>query len=108
MHRVGTSMWDNENGSRIRHIFRSVTNKEDCRNCVNYRTIALASHASKVILRIILMPLGSGVKGCGYTPGKNSKARRIPWKMRLSFLPVMIFKKKIKEKRLPFFPCQYF
>jgi len=34
--------------------FISLPNKSDLKHCVNYRTIALVSHASKILLRIIL------------------------------------------------------
>jgi len=56
MHRICVTIW--ETGERPEewtfYTFISLSKKSDLKQCVNYKTIALVSHYSKILLPIIL------------------------------------------------------
>jgi hypothetical protein len=56
MHLICKELWESGEWPEdwTNSIFIPIPKKGDLGNCGNYRTIALVSHASKVILRIIL------------------------------------------------------
>jgi len=54
MHRICVAIW----GVWTFSTFISLHKKGDLKQCANYRTIALVSHASKILLRIILEKIG--------------------------------------------------
>jgi len=56
MHRICLDMWENSDwlDDWCNSVFVSLLKKENRKQCTNYSTIALVSHASKIMLRIIL------------------------------------------------------
>jgi len=56
MHRICTAIWETEEwpDEWMESVFIPLPKKGDLRKCTNYRTIALVSHASKILLRVIL------------------------------------------------------
>ena len=56
MHQINASIWKTEKwpDDWTDSLFIPLPKKGDLKQCSNYRTIALVSHASKIILRIIL------------------------------------------------------
>lgn len=56
MHRICMAIWENGEwpDEWTQSIFIPLPKKGDKKQCTNYRTIALVSHASKVLLKIIL------------------------------------------------------
>jgi len=56
MHRICTAIWETGEWPNewMESVFIPLLKKGDLRKCTNYRTIALVSHASKILLRVIL------------------------------------------------------
>jgi len=56
MHRICVAIWETGEWPEewTFSTFMSLPKKGDLKQCANYRTIALVSHASKILLRIIL------------------------------------------------------
>ena len=55
LHSIWQQIWKTQQWPQAwkRSIFIPVLKKDNAKDCSNYRTIALISHASKVILRIL-------------------------------------------------------
>ena len=76
--------------------------KGDSRDCSNFRTISLVSHASKVLLQIILERIRAKVetelsdKQSGFRPGRGTRDH-------LANLRVVC--KKARAKKAPLFLC---
>ena len=56
MHRICVAIWETDEWPQewTFSTLIPIPKKEDLKQCVNYRTIALVSHASKILLRTIL------------------------------------------------------
>jgi len=56
MHRICVAIWETGEWPEewTFSTFIPIPKKGDLKQCANYRTIALVSHASKILLRIIL------------------------------------------------------
>ena len=56
MRKICVELWETGEwpGEWISSMFIPLPKKEDFKQCKNYRTIALVSHASKILIRIIL------------------------------------------------------
>ena len=58
LHSICQQIWNTQQWPRYwkRSVFIPIPKKGNAEECSNYRTIALISHASKVMLEIILIP----------------------------------------------------
>ena len=58
-HKLCTKIWKEEKwpSEWIKAVFVPIPKKGDLQQCTNYRTIALISHASKILLKIIMKRL---------------------------------------------------
>ena len=55
LHSIGQQIWKTQQGPRDwkRSVFIPISKKGNAKECSNYHTIALISHASKVMLKIL-------------------------------------------------------
>ena len=58
-HKLCTKIWKEEKwpSERTKAVFVPIPKKGDLQQCTNYRTIALISHTSKILLKIIMKRL---------------------------------------------------
>jgi len=60
MHKICLELWETGEwpGEWTSSVFVPLPKKGDLKQCKNYRTVALVSHASKILLRVILERIG--------------------------------------------------
>ena len=60
LHSICQQIWKTQKGPQDwkRSVFTPIPKKGNAKECLNYRTIALISHASKVMLKILQARLG--------------------------------------------------
>ena len=53
MHTICQQIWTLSSSHRTGNVFIQITKKINAKDCSNYQTVALISHASKVVLKIL-------------------------------------------------------
>jgi len=53
MHTICQQIWKLSSSHRTGKVFIQITKKGNAKECSNYQTVALISHASKVVLKIL-------------------------------------------------------
>ena len=83
MHKICTDVWNTGKwlAEWMESIFITIPKKGDRKECTNHRTIALVSHASKILLKIILGPIHQKIESeisdeqAGFRPGRGTVIR---------------------------------
>ena len=89
LHSIGQQIWKTQQRLQDwkRSVFILIPKKDNAKKCLNYRTIALISHASKVMLKILQARLQQYVNWelpdvqAGFRKGRGTKDQiaNIPW-----------------------------
>ena len=103
LHSICQQIWKTQQWPQDwkRSVFIPIPKKGNAKECINYRTIALISHASKVMLKILLARLQQYVNReltdvkAGFRKGRSTidQIANICW--------IMEKNKRVPEKHLP-------
>ena len=83
-------------------IFITIPKKGDRKECTNHRTIALVSHASKILLKVILGRIHQKLENeisneqAGFRPGRGTRDQ---------IINLRILMQKAKEYKIPLYMC---
>ena len=104
MHKICTDVWNTGKWPTewMESIFITIPKKGDRKECTNHRTIALVSHASKILLKIILGRIHQKIETeisdeqAGFRPGRGTRDQ---------IINLRILMQKAKEHRIPLYMC---
>ena len=104
MHRICTALWETGEwpDDWTNSIFIPLPKKGDLRQCSNYRMIALVSHASKILLRIILERIRDkteqeiAAEQAGFRRGRGTRDQ---------VTNLRIIMQKARERQQPLYMC---
>ena len=97
MHKICTDVWNTGKWPTLSHYL-----KGDRKESTNHRTIALVSHASKILLKIILGRIHQKIESeisneqAGFLPGRGTRDQ---------IVNLRILMQKAKEHRIPLYMC---
>lgn len=104
LHEICAEVWDTGDWPEewTQSIFIPLPKKGDLLQCSNYRTIALVSHASKILLRVILERMNSKLETeiaqeqAGFRPQRGTRDQ---------ILNLRIILEKARERNQPLYMC---
>ena len=104
MHQICTGIWETGDWPEewVSSTFIPIPKKGDLSQCTNYRTISLVSHASKVLLKIILNRIQAKTEQeiapeqAGFRPGRGTREQ---------ITNLRIIMAKLKEHNQPLYMC---
>ena len=104
LHSIIAKVWESGEWPEdwVRSVFIPLHKKGDSRDCSNYRTISLVSHASKVLLQIILERIRAKVETelsdeqAGFRTGRGTRNHLVN---------LRVLCEKARAKKAPLFLC---